>query len=145
MSPVNFENSKKRVKYLQSKHTFSVCPPPLLRGLCCITLKLACMHVSARQCPYPGVPAGGEVTIEGSGFDYYDNATFSCLRQGFDPEVKAVRCGVSENGQRLTWGVSTPPACVGECRLWMLWSCYRTVDVIYYGHAGQNSGWLHSI
>ncbi|XP_076452127.1 uncharacterized protein LOC143287751 [Babylonia areolata] len=64
-----------------------------------------------RQCPHPGVPVGGSVTFEGNGFDYYDNATFSCQRSGFEPEIQTVRCGVSENGQSLTWGKPTP-ACV---------------------------------
>ena len=78
------------------------------------------MYVSARQCPHPGVPAGGEVTFEGTGFDFNDNATFSCLRSGFEPQFKTARCDVSDDGQRLAWRPSTPPACVGEFGLWML-------------------------
>ncbi|XP_070182791.1 CUB and sushi domain-containing protein 3-like [Littorina saxatilis] len=65
-----------------------------------------------RQCPFPGVPAGGDVSFEGNGYDYYDNVTFTCQRSGFEPEVGAARCGVAENNQSLDWGIPTPPKCL---------------------------------
>lgn len=62
-----------------------------------------------RQCPYPGAPAGGAVTFEGNGFDYYDNATFSCQRPGFVPWPNVtLQCGVSELGTELSWGAERP-------------------------------------
>ncbi|KAK7506491.1 hypothetical protein BaRGS_00001966, partial [Batillaria attramentaria] len=62
-----------------------------------------------RQCPHPGVPAGGAITFEGNGFDYYDNVTFTCQRSGFEPRPNiTLQCGVSENGNELSWGAEKP-------------------------------------
>lgn len=69
---------------------------------------------AGRQCPYPGVPAGGAVTFDGSGFGYFDNATYTCLRSGFEPTPFSVlQCGVNETGNGFSWAADTPE-CVGE-------------------------------
>lgn len=105
-----------------------------------------------RQCPYPGVPAGGQVNFGSSSFNYNDNVTFTCLRSGFQPTNNTARCGVSENGQSLSWSIDNPVSCV-DVEPPTFSNCpNRSVSVTLYSQAGftiptfqDNSGSVASI